>query len=281
MNDNFQLNTAKQAEEVLKVEEIFKTAPPLSYYFICFTPRSGSSWLTEMLIKTDIAGLPEEWFNPDFLGENLKRFSCKNMNEYIQFIIRFGCSNPDNSPSVFGAEMSFFQFQLVENFLQEEKLLFSQNVNYIYLYRLNLVGQAMSLYKAVETQVFQSVDQNFHNKYDLDFIYNEEGVWEWLLHILEQEFGWRQFFNKHQIEPLIITYEEIWSETVLQVTRILQYLNLSGNISFNSESQYRKISSKKDLDFAIKFTKENFNKIQICYKYRGEKNNEEIRKLIF
>jgi len=32
-------------------------------YLICFTPRSGSSLLTEVLSSTGIMGYPEEYFN--------------------------------------------------------------------------------------------------------------------------------------------------------------------------------------------------------------------------
>ena len=48
-------------------ERIKKRAPAQTNYVIYFTPRSGSSWLTDVLQQTGQLGAAPEAFNPNFV----------------------------------------------------------------------------------------------------------------------------------------------------------------------------------------------------------------------
>ena len=65
---------------------------PINEYTVCITPRSGSSWLTEILSKTKILGSPEEWLNPGNLpGIIQNRYPCLDVIEYFDCIKRTQC----------------------------------------------------------------------------------------------------------------------------------------------------------------------------------------------
>ena len=57
-------------------------------YVIHFTPRSGSSWLTDVLGQTNVFGLPDEYFNPSFIPRNATAFGATNLDEYIEVLHR-------------------------------------------------------------------------------------------------------------------------------------------------------------------------------------------------
>ncbi len=254
-------------------------------YLVCITPRSGSSWLTEMLSKTKILGNPEEWFNPGNLPGIIKnRYPCLDPIEYFDCIKKTQCT--DNK--VFGMELSFFQYRIVNmalDLVQKEaslKLLNLKNLKTIYLYRLDLVAQAVSLYRAVETGMFHSVQQNASEKGSVNFDYSEQRIWNWLIHILQQEFGWQQNFQKQAVSPLCLAYEEMWSNPDLTKLRIINHVlgnqdQINDGI-INFQYNHSKIANSKSSEMVIMFYKNNAEKVDFCLKNRGKISQDIIRK---
>ena len=254
-------------------------------YLVCITPRSGSSWLTEMLSKTKILGNPEEWFNPGNLPGIIKNsYPCLDPIEYFDCIKKTQCTNN----KVFGMELSFFQYRIVKmalDLVEKEaslRLLNLKNIKTIYLYRLDLVAQAVSLYRAVETGMFHSVQQNASEKGAINFDYLEEKIWNWLIHILQQEFGWQQNFQKQGVSPLWLTYEEMWSNPNLTKLRIINYIlgnqNEINNQIIDMQYNHTKIANSQSNEMVINFYKNNADKIDFCLKNRGKIGNNQIIK---
>ncbi|MEY4194397.1 MAG: hypothetical protein RLZZ226_765, partial [Pseudomonadota bacterium] len=118
-----------------------------SEYLIAFTPRSGSSWLTSLLVDTRLAGRPEEWLNPNHLPDILKAHPCRDLTSYVRRIRRIMLSRKRRT---FGIECSWFQWKLYLDANQQRVLPFAFD-HHIYWTRRDLLGQAISLYKATET----------------------------------------------------------------------------------------------------------------------------------
>ncbi|NEQ76622.1 MAG: hypothetical protein F6K23_28450 [Okeania sp. SIO2C9] len=258
---------------------------PINEYTICITPRSGSSWLTEMLSETKILGNPEEWFNPGNLpGIIQNRYPCLDVIEYFDCIKRTQCTEN----KVFGMELSFFQHQLVCDALEKTKkdsslsLLNPEKNKFIYLYRLDLVAQAVSLYRAVETGMFHSAQKNASEKALVDFKYSDDRIWHWLIHILQQEFGWQQNFSKKGISPLCLTYEEMWSNPNLTKLRVINHIlgNLDQIHEIDELSSYNhtKIANSKSHEIITRFYENHAKKIDFCLKRRGKIDSNQIRK---
>lgn len=258
---------------------------PINEYTVCITPRSGSSWLTEILSKTKILGSPEEWLNPGNLpGIIQNRYPCLDVIEYFDCIKRTQCTEN----KVFGMELSFFQYQLVCDALETTKngsslsLLNLEKNKSIYLYRLDLVAQAVSLYRAVETGMFHSAQRNASEKALVDFKYSEDRIWHWLIHILQQEFGWQKNFSKKGISPLCLTYEEMWSNPNLTKLRIIHHvlgnLDQSSEIDKVSSYNHTKIANSKSNEIITNFYENHAKKIDFCLQNRGKLNAAQIRK---
>jgi hypothetical protein len=62
--------------------------PAHQRYVILFTPRSGSSWLTQLLSSTQRLGLPEEYINPDFVFDVARFLNAKTSGQLLDALLR-------------------------------------------------------------------------------------------------------------------------------------------------------------------------------------------------
>lgn len=181
-------------------------------YLIFFTPRSGSSWLTELLKMNGSMGVPKEWFNPNFIPKFAKRLGTRSVDEYIAAVSHTG---RDKDSQVFGAEITYFQLAILNDMTDvfhhlPEAFLF-------YLRRKDIVQQAISLYRATSTGEFHSVKLDITQRKTAE--YDASAIEKWLRHILKQETGFDKWFRKHGITPLTLTYErmmEVGPEAVVK-----------------------------------------------------------------
>jgi LPS sulfotransferase NodH len=235
----------------------------LSEYLIALTPRSGSSWLTELLAATRLAGNPEEWFNHNSLEGILKNYKCSNLEDYLK-CIKGHQSTPNGW---FGVEASFFQFNLVLEHTPFEKI-FQENLKVIYLTRNDFISQGISLYKAVETGVFHSFQGDRSSQ---ECQYDPKKLEYWILHILYQEYYWERFFTQKQINPLRISYEELVKDTNETVQKIFCYLNIpeGEKITIPQETKHRQLANKVNQSLYDSF-QENQEFIENCHQYRGK-----------
>jgi LPS sulfotransferase NodH len=92
-----------------------KSIQNIKNYIILFTPRSGSSWLTELITDRTILGRPSEWFNPDLMQSAMNGFYRKSENIYEY------CSalqdRHKSAEGIFGAELTAKHLSLLTSSL--------------------------------------------------------------------------------------------------------------------------------------------------------------------
>ena len=250
-------------------------------YYICFTPRSGSSWLTDLLQKTKVMGNPGEWFNPDLLANNLKRgYPCANLREYIDYIrTRWASDN------VFGCEMTWLHYNVLREALATDRIQDRIDLRHhkvVYLWRNDLVAQAVSLHRAISTRKFHSTQHDGSDGSDDKIPYPGEEIWKWMMHILQQEYGWRRYFRDHAISYLSLSYEELCNSTALTISRICQYVRGSERLSPTIEvsSGHAKMASDRSTSVAIDFYSRNAAKVEHCLEHRGSQDSAWFRRTI-
>jgi LPS sulfotransferase NodH len=185
----------------------------LTSYFVCGTPRAGTSLLTGLLKSTGIAGKPEEYFWRDDMPLWAKRWSTSGFAEYISAAIRAGTT----SNGVFGAKL---MWGYMDEFLGRLRLLaggpaasdralvahfFGRSV-FIWVWRGDVVAQAVSWAKAIQTCVW----------------YDHLGR----LHSARADFDFEQWFAANEIEPLPVQYEDLASDNAGIAKRALAFLGL-------------------------------------------------------
>jgi len=273
MGKNEELLALFQANlDMEKLEKIAAWPALKKKYIIAFTPRSGSSYLCDVLGRTKTLGRPGEMLSRQFLPNLLKNAPGRNPDEYLENILKV-----TRSPNVSGIKASWFQFN---DFLQvmENQAAFN-DFRFIYLTRRELPQQAVSLYRATETDVFHTNIQ--HDAQKLAKLgrlgYDYEKIDYWYKHIAVQEAGWSRYFALNNIYPLCITYEEIDADVVAVVRRIAGYLGMPAAAkSASADSIFKKIGERKNLRWSCKYQldKDDLQRAKVAEPPLKEKSSE-------
>jgi LPS sulfotransferase NodH len=183
---------------MIDVSSVTYSQTPSRSYVVCCNPRSGSTYLVLLLASTKMLGYPWEWVRGDGgLAHHSFGSYTSDAQEQIDSVLHDGCT----SNGVCALKMLPEHFDSRAPSLWVEKM---PALKYIYLIRDDLLGQAISLSIARQTNSYGSwttrhtapvYDAN-HINYCLDFIALGEA-------------RWRKFFAINNIFPLVITYEKL------------------------------------------------------------------------
>lgn len=179
--------------------EIKNSTLPNRKYVIFFVARSGSSWLTSILSSTNKLGYPEEYMNPEFVPSVAKALNAVEPDNFLQMLSR----RKKTQNGVFGIEVRAIDVKL----LGEDVFFdfFDETTVFFNLWRENIISQAISLYRAVTTGRFHSVDDGVSN----EPVYDDEGIKKWLIHLLNTENDNLTMLYAHGRKFKNLRYEKI------------------------------------------------------------------------
>lgn len=223
-------------------------------YAIFFTPRSGSSWLTDALWRMRRLGRPEEWFNPSFVPKIARSVNADSLMNYVKMLKR------KQAPGgLFGFEITYYQ--LSTTFGGEESFLsyFPPQTTSFMLVREDIVLQAVSLAKSVASSIYHSASAKAEeiSRADAEFAYDPASIRYWLNHILDQETRFEAFFARHGITPLRLSYERMMAEgAAATVDMFAARLGVTSNEPTEAADRHRKIGTDKNTAFAARFAAE-------------------------
>lgn len=239
---------------------------PQRSYLICATPRSGSTLLCEALTNTGLAGRPEEYFEalkdtglPRRPGEYftdvedaelvelLNEYSQNeegyqvqrdsvSYTEYLERVIAKG-TTPNR---VFGAKIMWgylddfvSNLQTIPQYRQlaapELFATIFPNLSYVTMTRRDKVRQAISLWRAIQTQAWKEEEdahpnQKHHHK---ELFFHFAAIDHLKRQLEEHDAAWQRFFYEHGIEPFAVVYEDLVLEYEATALRILSYLGIA------------------------------------------------------
>jgi trehalose 2-sulfotransferase len=237
-----------------RLAEIEKLADPRGTYIIAMTPRSGSSYLCDVMKTTKRFGTPDEVLNEGFVPNILQRIPGKTPDEYLRNVFRVR----KTANGISGLKASWFQFNNFVTAMSEPQL--AQKRRFVYLTRRDLPAQAISLYKATASDVFHTNKQHdtgaLQKLQELEYDY--EKIEGWLHHIAKQEAGWRAYFAAHSIFPLVLTHEEIDADILGVLKRIATYVGVDPkNVELPAaQSVFTKVSDTRNAEWAERFSTE-------------------------
>lgn len=93
---------------------------------------------------------------------------------------------------------------------------------YVMTYREDVLGQAISWAKALQTQQWTHADKSNGRVPKYDFALIDALYWD----ILAHNMAWKSWFAQHGIHPLRVKYEDVVADPVGEVTRVLTFLGL-------------------------------------------------------
>jgi LPS sulfotransferase NodH len=224
-------------------------------YLVCATQRSGSTLLCEMLKGTDVAGVPDEYFehlrstglprqprqyfaDPSVadIAERLAPTDPGRPEEpgefegWFDYVLRRGTTRN----GVFGAKMMWNYFDDFRDRVRElpglHDLRFSEaldeifpKLRIVFVHRRDKVAQAVSLWKAIQSQQWRNgTGDERHGPGEYDY--------RAVKHLVDELHGWdarwEDWFHATGREPIRIVYEELVEERAATVGRVLDALGI-------------------------------------------------------
>jgi trehalose 2-sulfotransferase len=273
--------------------EITDLPRPERSYLVCATPRSGSTLLCKALEETGLAGHPEEFFEAkretgcpargsdylwdapgldlqELLGDDPQPpapdYSAlhpgEDYREHLRRTLEWGTT--DNG--VFGAKIMWGHradfLPLARSLpelhdLSERELLAAlfPNVQYVWVRRGDTVRQAVSLWKAIQTQSWradQAAGRTRGPVYHFEALHHVRRVLE------RNDTAWGRWFEERGLRPLELSYERIASDPATAVRAVLQLVGVEADIEDSAprEAPMRRQSDEISDDWVARYFRE-------------------------
>ncbi|MGU3437922.1 trehalose 2-sulfotransferase [Actinomycetes bacterium M1A6_2h] len=254
-------------------------------YLVLASQRSGSTLLVESLRATGQAGEPQEFFQylpstsrppqprqwfEGVTDESILELlaplesgtpSTESSEQWRDRILREGRS----SNGVWGGKLMWNQTPLLvdraDSLLERtgHDLLSAVqdvvgDVVFVHVYRTDVVAQAVSMWRAVQTQVWRG--KGDPNK-DAAAQYHAGGIAHLLAILESQETQWRQWFSDNAIEPVEVDFADLAADTTSVTARVLTAIGLDPTLAPPPALQ-RQGNARSD-DWITRFKKERVN----------------------
>lgn len=188
----------------------------MNYYMICSEARSGTHFLKAPLGHLKI-GNPREFFCGDILS------SITNINSLMEY-----CVGGYWGVTVFSGYLASGIKKLkalsglsTENDWEVLNTLFP-GIKFIHYCRINKIKQAISAVKAGRTNVFVK-RLNMPTLLDNTEFCRKE-ILQKIDKLVQREAAWLNFFDRYQITPYVLTYEDLCRDRVTALENLLCFL---------------------------------------------------------
>jgi LPS sulfotransferase NodH len=210
-------------EHLLDMKHLLELSKKHTLYCFFIMPRSGSTWLGELMAGTKTLGMPNEWLNQRFIfRDNISKLGfappkirgTADINKYFSHIAEDGNGTA-------GVQLSYWQCMALRPLLKGA--LPVRNIHWFYLRRRDIVEQAISLYKSLSTGVWHSFEQSHPspNPDKFDVTKAVEDLTK--LVVMEQRF--ETLMAECGIDPLRLFYEDIQTDPLAALKKIATNLN--------------------------------------------------------
>jgi LPS sulfotransferase NodH len=239
-------------------------------YLVCATPRSGSTLLCHLLDQTGVAGHPEEYFenlrhsgrprrpheyfDPDRHANIIERLAFREMPDGVEprpnplwepgtydRYLAWALEQGTTANGVFGAKLMWGYLGDFAQLLRAIEGMADRPVpdlldrafpglRYIQITREDKVRQAVSLWKAVQTQAWQreaGADGDQSTGRMPDPIFSFRAINFLMRQLTAHDASWDAFFLGLGYEPLKVTYEELADSTDAVVRSVLEHLGIA------------------------------------------------------
>src|SRR6478672_3581594 len=242
---------------------------PMLSYLVCATPRSCSALLCQELDKTGLAGHPQEYFealrrsgvprrpheyfDPERHPNIVERLAFREMlegapkpnplwhpdtyDQYLEWALNEG-TTPNG---VFGAKLMWGYLGDFAELLRGIHGMAARSLpdllsrafpglRYVQITRRDKVRQAVSLWKAVQTQAWQ-LDAGASDDGDdgrvLEPVFSFRAINYLMRQLTAHDASWDAYFLGLGYEPLKVTYEELAESTEGVVHSVLEHLGIA------------------------------------------------------
>lgn len=184
-------------------------------YAICTEPRSGSVYLCQLLASTGVLGAPSEYFNVDTQRGRGHRDYPDDPESQLAEIPRLGAT-PNG---VYGLKLFSNHFDYARETRWAERL---PGLSFVYLTRLDLLGQAISHVRAAQTQQWTA-----RRAPQREPVYDFEAINAELLRLARAQARWTYFLGRNGMPVVHVIYEHLVQNPQLVVDAIARLVGVT------------------------------------------------------
>jgi LPS sulfotransferase NodH len=210
-------------------------------YFICATPRTGSSLLCGLLESTGVAGHPESYFRQPDEQSWASRWGIVqapdgtfSYADYVQSAIRAGSTEN----GVFAARIMWGTMGEVADKLEAvhpdcagaDLDLLNQAfgpARFVYLKRGDALAQAVSWLRAEQTNVWFQTVQSGQPQPEQEPRYSFDRIEKLSQLATEHNAAWQEWFSSVGIQPRSVQYEDLEADPAGLTLDVLDFLGLN------------------------------------------------------
>jgi LPS sulfotransferase NodH len=230
-------------------------------YFVCATPRTGSSLLLGLLASTGLAGRPESYFRDQDEDEWARRWGVAGPADpafdYRAFVAaaRTAGTTPNG---VFGAKLMWGTLDELVGKLAPARTgadlavlreAFGP-VRFVYLHRADALAQAVSWVRAEQTRTWWAGDPAGT---DREPCYDAARITELLATIAEHNAAWRAWFHRYAVEPYELTYEDLTADPTGSTRAVLGFLGLDPDAGHPITARHRRQADGLNADWMTRY----------------------------
>lgn len=201
-------------------------------FYIAMSSRTGSTLLSETLIRYGL--LVGEYFSL----AHVKQMKQRGVQDYGELCSRYAAEHAPNG--AFGAKGTLQM--LMPLFVAGEFPTGIPQWKFIYVTRLNLVRQAISIVVAEKTEAWDSRSKRNRELSDGD--YSAAEIADRMRSILTGQAWLEFFFASYRIEPLRLTFEQIVADPSKVADHVADYCGLARNEEFARQEETQPLQSQ-------------------------------------
>jgi trehalose 2-sulfotransferase len=178
---------------------------------LLMTPRSGSTYLSQLVGSTRQLGLLGEYMNwaDAAVGRFLNLHPAATLPEYMRCLARIY----SNDTGVFSMKGDLYQcLPLIRTGLIRGG---TRKTHFVYLTREDLLAQAISLFRAVQTGQWSSAHSPV-----APARFDARGILQQLEYLATMMARWELVFSLFNIQPVRMTYEQLIADPASTVQRL-------------------------------------------------------------
>ena len=234
-----------------------------SSYLVLASQRSGSTLLVESLRATGVAGEPQEFFQylptTSQAPQPREWFAGVEDESILSLLDPLDAGTPDlataeiwrdyiqtigRTPNgVWGGKLMWNQTPLLLNrakdlpnrsdpsasgLLAAIRDVVGEEPLFVYIYRPDVISQAVSFWRAVQTRVWRGRPDPVR---DARATYHAGAIAHVVTMLRGQEQGWRTWFAEEDIKPLEVSYPVLWRNLTEVVATVLEALGLDPRLA--------------------------------------------------
>lgn len=233
----------------LKIGNISKlnALSDVHFVFICFTNRSGSNWLSELLGRHRSLNQAGEPYNFDQILRICKK---ENISSIVDYFI-WQVENKKTADAYFVSKISWDQLYYLTKIGVIPPL--AKQSRFIQINRMNILSQSVSYLKALQSAQWTSM----HEVNDVELKYDGLKLIQTMKQIRLSRSMFDLYYSVFGVPKIIINYENLEKNTRMVLLRITDFIGL-GDAVFNLKKE-TKIKIQRDglsEEFIKKFKRE-------------------------